>query len=86
MKVYIASCADIDIICVAKTYKAAVDHLFKFHWINPKDEIMIDDEITSLEKFYGEDCAGMMAEKWDEDMFNEFWCSDFWIHTYEVIE
>lgn len=86
MKVYIASSPDIDIICVAKTYKAVVDHLFRFHWINPKDEIMIDDEMTSLEKFYGKDCADMMAEKWDENMFNEFWCNDFWIHTYEVIE
>ena len=86
MKVYIASCADIDIICVAKTYKAAVNCLFDNDWINPKDEIMIDDEMTSLEEFYGEDCVDMMAEKWDEDMFNEFWCGGFWIHTYEVIE
>ena len=86
MKVYIASCVDIGTICVAKTYKAAVKHLFKFHWINPKDEIMIDDGMTSLEKFYGEDCADMMAEQWDEDMFNEFWCGDFWITAYEVIE
>ena len=35
MKVYIASCADIDIICVAKTYKAAVNCLFDNDWINP---------------------------------------------------
>lgn len=86
MKVYIASSADIDIICVAKTYKAAVNCLFDNYWINPKDEIMIDDEMTSLEEFYGEDCVDMMVENWDEDMFNEFWDADFWISTYEVIE
>lgn len=86
MKVYIASSADIDIICVAKTYKAAVDYLFGNCWINPKDEIMIDDEMTTLEEYFGEDCVDMMAETWDEDMFNEFWDADFWIHTYEVIE
>lgn len=86
MKVYIASCADIDIICVAKTYKAAVNCLFDNYWINSKDEIMIDDEMTSLEEFYGKDCANMMAKTWDEDMWNEFWDSMFWIHSYEVIE
>lgn len=86
MKVYIASCTDIDIICVAKTYKAAVHCLFDNEWISQKDEIMIDDEMTSLEEFYGEDCVDMMVEKWDEDMFNEFWDTNFWIHTYEMIE
>lgn len=86
MKVYIASSPDIAIICIAKTYKAAVNYLFDRHWINPKDEIMIDDEMTSLEEFYGEDCVDMMVENWDEDMFNEFWDADFWISTYEVIE
>ena len=86
MKVYIASSADIDIICVAKTYKAAVEHLFKFHWINLEDELMIDNEMTTLKEYFGEECAGMMAVAWDEDMFNEFWDADFWIRTYEVIE
>ena len=86
MKVYIASSADIDIICVAKTYKAAVKHLFKFHWINPEDELMIDGEMITLKEYFGEECADMMAVAWDEDMFNEFWDANFWIHTYEVIE
>ena len=86
MKVYIASTPDIPIICVAKTYKAAVDYLFGFHWINPKDEIMIDNKMTTLEDYFGEDCADMMAEKWDEDMFDEFWCQDYWIQSYEVVE
>lgn len=86
MKVYVASSADIDIICVAKSYKAAVDHLFKFHWINSEDELMIDGEMTTLKEYFGEDCADMMAKTWDEDMWNEFWDSMFWIHPYEVIE
>lgn len=86
MKVYIASSADIDIICVTKTYKAAVDYLFGNCWINPKDEIMIDDEMTTLEEYFGEDCVDMMAETWDEDMWNEFWDQSFWIQPYEVIE
>lgn len=47
---------------------------------------MIDDEMTTLEKFYGNDCVNMMAETWDEDMFNEFWDADFWITTHEVVE
>lgn len=86
MKVYVASSPNVPIICVAKTYKAAVNHLFRFNWINVKDELMIDDEMTTLEKYFGKDCVGMMAVAWDEDMFNEFWDADFWIHTYEVIE
>ena len=86
MKVYIASSADVPIICVAKTYKAAVNYLFNHHWISPKDKIMIDNEMTTLEEYFGEDCVDMMAVAWDEDMFNEFWDSMFWIHTYEVIE
>lgn len=86
MKVYVASSPNVPIICVAKTYKAAVDYLFGNCWINPKDEIMIDDEMTTLEEYFGEECVDMMAETWDEDMWNEFWDADFWIHTYEVIE
>jgi hypothetical protein len=86
MKVYVASSPNVPIICVAKTYKAAVNHLFRFNWINVKDELMIDDEMTTLEKYFGEDCVGMMAVAWDEDMFNEFWDTNFWIHTYEMIE
>ena len=86
MKAYIVSTPDIPIVCVAKSYKAAVNYLFNHHWINPKDEIMIDGEMTSLEEFYGEDCVDMIAEKWDEDTWNGFWNKDFWITSYEVAE
>ena len=86
MKVYIASSPDIPIICVANSYKAAVNYLFGNCWINPKDEIMIDNEMTSLEEYFGEDCVDMIAEKWDEDTWNEFWDASFWITSYEVIE
>ena len=86
MKVYVAASPNTNFICIAKTYKAAVNYLFDFYWINPKEPIMINGEITSLEEFYGEDCANMMAEQWDEDMFNEFWDTNLWISTYEVIE
>lgn len=86
MKVYIASSPDIDIICVAKTYKAAVNYLFNCYWINPEDELMIDGRMTTLKEYFGEECADVMAEIWDEDMFNEFWDADFWICSCEVIE
>ena len=86
MKVYIASTPDINTICVAKTYEAAVKHLFRFHWINPKKKIIIDSQETTLEEFFDFDCANVMMYKWDIDMFNEFWNNDFWIKEYEVIE
>ena len=86
MKVYIASSSEIEIICVAETYKAAVKHLFDFHWINPKEELLIEDEMTTLEEFFGEGCIDMMVEEWDMTDFNEFWYGDFWITEMEVIK
>lgn len=86
MKVYIASTPDVKIICIAESYKAAVKYLFGRHWISPKDELVIESQMTTLEEYFGEECVNMMAEEWDENMFNEFWDSMFWIRTYEVIE
>ena len=86
MKVYIAFNPNTNIICAAESYKAAVKHLFNFHWINPKEEILIEDQTTTLEEFFGEECVDMMVEEWDMTDFNEFWNGDFWIEEMEVIK
>ena len=88
MKVYIAFNPNAfnSIICVAESYKAAVKHLFGFHWISPKDEILIENQMTTLEEYFGEECVDMMAEEWDMTDFNEFWNSDFWIIEMEVVK
>ena len=88
MKVYIAFNPNAfnSIICVAESYKAAVKHLFGFHWISPKDEILIENQMTTLEEYFGEECVDMMAEEWDMTDFNEFWNSDFWITEMEVVK
>lgn len=85
-KIYIASNADINIICIADSYKAAVTYLFGMNFINIKDEIMINNEYTTLERFYGEDVIDMMTYTWDIDDFNEFWNGDYWITEYEVFK
>ena len=88
MKVYVAFNPNTfnSIICIAESYKAAVKHIFDFHWINPKDEILIENQMTTLEEFFGEDCVDMMVEEWDMTDFNEFWYNDFWITEMEVIK
>ena len=86
MKVYIASTPDVKIICIAESYKAAVKYLFDRHWISPKDELVIESQMTTLEEYFGEECVDMMAEEWDMTDFNEFWNSDFWITEMEVVK
>ena len=86
MKVYVAFNPNTDIICVAESYKAAVKHLFDFHWISPKDGMRIDNKYTTLEEYFGEECIDMMVEEWDMTDFNEFWNGDFWIEEMEVIK
>ncbi len=88
MKVYVAFNPNAfnAIICVAESYKAAVKHLFDFHWISPKDELVIEDEYTTLEEYFGEECIDMMVEEWDMTDFNEFWNGDFCIAEMEVIK
>ena len=88
MKVYVAFNPNTfnSIICIAESYKAAVKHLFDFHWISPKDEILIENQMTTLEEYFGVECVDMMVEEWDMTDFNEFWNSDFWIEEMEVIK
>lgn len=88
MKVYVAFNPNAfnAIICIAESYKAAVKHLFDFHWISPKDEILIENQMTTLEEYFGEECIDMMAEEWDMTDFNEFWNGDFRIEEMEVIK
>ena len=86
MKVYIAYNSEINDICIAESYKAAVNHLFAFHWINPKDEIRIDGQMTTLEEYFGKDCVDMITNEWDIEDFNEFWDGDYWISEREVIK
>lgn len=86
MQVFVLFNSKNEIICIAESYKVAVDYLFGFHWISPKDELVIDNEVTTLEEYFGEECVDMMAEEWDMTDFNEFWNGDFWITEMEVIK
>ena len=74
------------VIFAAEDYSIAVQVLFGNVWISTKEEIVIDDEYTTLEDYFGEDVCDMMAFCWDIDNFNEFWEGDFWMEEVEYFD
>lgn len=75
-----------DVIFAAEDYSIAVQVLFGNVWISTKEEIVIDDEYTTLEDYFGEDVCDMMAFCWDIDNFNTFWEGDFWMEEVEYFD
>ena len=74
------------VIFAAKDYRVAVQILFGNKWISTKEEIVIENEYTTLEKYFGEDVCDMMIYCWDIDNFNEFWECDFWMEEVEYFD
>ena len=74
MKAYIVSTPDIPIVCVAKSYKAAVNYLFNHHWINPKDEIKLSfaDSIKMTGTSYSGVSAGVTLHFDDRPTENHY--------------
>ena len=74
------------VIFAAKDYSVAVQNLFGNRWISIKEEIIIENEYTTLEEYFGEDVCDMMVSCWDIDNFNEFWKGDFWMKEVEYFD
>lgn len=74
------------ILFAAEDYSVAVQTLFGNRWISTKEEIVIDNEYTTLEEYFGEDVCDMMAFSWDIDDFNTFWEGDFWMEEVEYFD
>ena len=75
-----------DVLFAAKDYRTAVQTLFGDKWISTKEEIVIDNEYTTLIDYFGEDVCDMMSDNWDIDDFNEFWARDFWMEEVDYID
>ena len=75
-----------DVLFAAKDYRTAVQTLFGDRWISTKEEIVIDNEYTTLENYFGEEVCDMMSDDWDIDDFNEFWARDFWMEEVDYID
>lgn len=76
-----------DVLFAAKDYRTAVQTLFGDRWISIKEEIVIDNEWTTLEDYYyPKDPADLMADDWNIDNFNSFWANDFWMEEVDYID
>ena len=74
------------VLFAAKDYRTAVQTLFGDKWISTKEEIVIDNEYTTLENYFGEEVCDMMSDDWDIDDFNTFWANDFWMEEVDYID
>lgn len=83
INVYIDKTGD---VFAAKDYETAVKICFNKNWISINDEILIDNEYTTLKNYFGEEVYDIMSKTWEIDDFNEFWEGDLLMDEVEYFD